>query len=211
MTSHINKIVASTQSWRTVVTGAGLLALFVALMATIQFATPNLVGNDSYFHIKFAQVMRQQGLIPTFPWLPLTILSQDIFFDHHFLFHVLLIPFTYGDLREGAKWASVIFPSFAFLVGWIFLHGQRVPYAALWSLGFCAVSEAFLYRMSMTRVQSMSLLMLLLILHITLTRRYRWLLRPCSRGDIVRLRSGRLPSRLSPLLLRLRLRNASGS
>lgn len=176
MRGHITKMIVRTQRWHTIVAGAGLLMLFIVLMTIIQFATPNLVGNDGYFHIKFTQIMREQGLIPVFPWLPLTILSQDLFFDHHFLFHVLLIPFTYGDLREGAKWASVIFSSFAFLVGWIFLRGQRVPYAAAWSLGFFAVSEAFLYRMSMTRVQSLSLLMLLLILHMTLTRRYRWLL-----------------------------------
>jgi hypothetical protein len=61
-------------------------------------------------------------------------------------------------------------------MGWILLRGQRVPYAAVWSLGFFALSEVFLYRMSMTRVQSLSLFMLFLILHVTLTRRYRWLL-----------------------------------
>jgi hypothetical protein len=43
-------------------------------------------------------------------------------------------------------------------------------------MGFVAVSEAFLYRMSMPRVQAVSLLMLFLILHVTLTKRYRWLL-----------------------------------
>jgi len=176
MRGHINQMIAVTQRWQTITAGAGLLILFISLMTTIQFATPNLVGNDGYFHIKFSQIMRQQGLTPAFPWLPLTILNQDNFFDHHFLFHVLLIPFTYSDLREGAKWASVIFSSFAFLVGWIFLRGQHVPYAALWSLGFFAVSEAFLYRMSMTRVQSLSLLMLFLMLHLTLVRHYRWLL-----------------------------------
>lgn len=159
-----------------IITGVGLFGLFVALLATMQFATPNLVGNDSYFHIKFAQVMREQGLLPVFTWLPLTILNADAYFNHHFLYHVFLIPFTYGDLREGAKWAAVIFPAAAFLSGWLLLRGQQVPYAALWALGFLAVSEAFLYRMSMTRVQSVSLLMLFLILHVTLTQRYRWLL-----------------------------------
>jgi hypothetical protein len=157
-------------------TGAGLLALFIALLYTIQFSTPNLVSNDDYFHIKFAEVMREEGLRPPFPWLPLTILNENEYFDHHFLYHVLLIPFTYGDLRQGAKWAAVLFTACAFLMGWWLLRGQRVPYAAVWSLGFFALSEAFLYRMSMTRVQSLSLLMLFLMLHVTLTRRYRWLL-----------------------------------
>ncbi|MCG3207428.1 MAG: hypothetical protein FOGNACKC_01028 [Anaerolineae bacterium] len=156
-------------------TGIGLLTIFVALMAVVQFATPNLAGNDGYYHIKLAQVMREQGLRPSFIWLPLTILNVESFYDHHFLYHVLLMPFTLFDLRLGAKWASVIFPALTFLSGWILLRGQRVPFAPLWALGFMAVSSAFLYRMSMPRVQALSLLVLLLALHLVFTRRYRWL------------------------------------
>lgn len=163
-------------NWPAILTGAGLFGLFVALLAVIQFATPNLAGNDGYYHIKLAQVMREQGLRPPFPWLPLTILEPGAFVDHHFLYHVLLLPFTFGDLRLGAKWASVILPAFAFLAGWILLRGQRVPYAPLWALGALAVSEAFIYRMSMPRAQAVSLLVLLLAVHLTLTRRQRWLL-----------------------------------
>jgi len=146
------------------------------LLAIIQFATPDLAGNDGYYHIKLAQIMRQQGLHPPFPWLPLTVLNPESYVDHHFLYHVLLIPFTFGDLRVGAKWASVVLPAFTFLTGWIVLRGQRVPFAALWAIGFFSVSEAFLYRMSMPRAQALSLLALLLGLHFVLTQRYRWLL-----------------------------------
>ncbi len=163
-------------NWRVILAGTGLFLIFAGLQAILQFASPNLAGNDGYFHIKFAQVMREQGLIPHFPWLPLTILNAEAFYDHHFLYHVLLIPFTTGDLVTGAKWSAVIFPSLAFLMGWIALRGQRVPYAALWALGFFAVSEAFLFRLSMVRVQAASLFMLLLMLQVMLKGRYRWLL-----------------------------------
>ncbi|NJN98819.1 MAG: hypothetical protein HC875_34365 [Anaerolineales bacterium] len=160
---------------RVVVTGLGLLGVFLLFLGAVQFSSPNLSSTDGYFHIKFAEVMRDQGLRPPFPWLPLTILNPQDYADHHFLFHVLLIPFTYGDLRLGAKWAGVIFPALAFLTGWIFLRGQRVSYAALWAVGFLAVSEAFLYRLSMPRVQAVSLLLMILILHVVLTGRERWL------------------------------------
>ncbi len=156
--------------------GAGLFGSFVLLLAVIQFSTPDMAGNDGYYHIKLAQIMRQQGLRPPFPWLPLTVLNSENYVDHHFLYHILLIPFTYGDLRQGAKWAGVILPAFTFLAGWILLRGQRVPYAALWSFGFFALSEAFLYRMSMPRAQAMSLLIMILGLHVMLAQRYRWLL-----------------------------------
>ncbi|MCB0226236.1 MAG: hypothetical protein KDI02_21275 [Anaerolineae bacterium] len=163
-------------SGSTLLLGTALFSLFVALLALIQFSTPNLAGNDGYYHIKLAQVMRQEGLRPPFPWLPLTVLAADRYVDHHWLYHVLLMPFTWGDLRLGAKLASVILPALTFLTGWVLLRGQRVPLAALWSLGFLAVSEAFLYRMSMPRAQAASLLFLLLALHLTLTGRHRWLL-----------------------------------
>ncbi|HMQ50496.1 MAG TPA: hypothetical protein PKE64_10380 [Anaerolineae bacterium] len=157
-------------------TGLSLFGLLVALLATIQFATPGLVGNDGYYHIKLAQIMGQEGLRPNFPWLPLSVLNPAAYVDHHFLYHVLLIPFTYVDLRVGAKWASVVLPALTFLAGWLLLRAQQVPYAAGWTLGFLAISEAFLFRMSMPRAQAVSLLFLLLALHLSLSRRYRWLL-----------------------------------
>lgn len=161
------------QAW---LTGLGLLILFGTLWAALVFSSPNLAGNDDYFHIKFAQVMRQQGLRPPFPWLPLTILNASSYADHHFLYHVLLMPFAGGNLVTGAKWSVIVFSSLAFLMGWVVLRGQNVPYAALWALGFFALSDAFLYRLSMTRVQGVSLLLLLLALHLLLTGRHRGLL-----------------------------------
>jgi hypothetical protein len=38
--------------WATVLIGASLFGSFVILLAAIQFATPNLAGNDGYYHIK---------------------------------------------------------------------------------------------------------------------------------------------------------------
>src|SRR5512139_794438 len=129
----------------------GLFFLFVIGMSVIQFATPDMPDNDGFYHIKLAWLMRTEGLKPEFPWLPLSILNAREFYDHHFLFHVALIPFTFGDLRMGAKWAAVFFAALAFLSVWWLLRQQRVPYSALWALGMLVISEAFLYRMSITR------------------------------------------------------------
>jgi hypothetical protein len=137
-----------------------LLAVFFTCMAFIQFSTPNMPDNDGFYHIKLAYLMRTEGLKPDFPWLPLSILNQGEFYDHHFLFHVALIPFTFGNLRVGAKWAAVIFAALAFFAVWLLLHRQRVPFAWLWALGLLGISDAFLYRMSITRAQSLSLAVL---------------------------------------------------
>lgn len=144
----------------TVLTGLLLLCVFALFMGLVQFSTPDMPDNDGYYHIKLAYLMRSEGLKPAFPWLPLTILNPREFYDHHFLYHVLLIPFTFGDLRLGAKWAAVIFSSLAFLSVWRLFHNQRLLYAPLWAIGLLAVSEAFIYRMSITRAQSLSLALL---------------------------------------------------
>ncbi|MBI5298654.1 MAG: hypothetical protein HY869_24540 [Chloroflexi bacterium] len=139
-----------------------LFTAFFAGMTAIQFATRDLPDNDGFYHIKLAYLMRTEGLKPSFPYLPLSILSADKFYDHHFLFHAALMPFTFGDLRLGAKWAAIFFSSLAFLSIWYLFYRQKVPLAWLWALGLLAISNAFLYRMSVTRAQSLSLMLLAL-------------------------------------------------
>ncbi|HET9905540.1 MAG TPA: hypothetical protein VFQ23_02830, partial [Anaerolineales bacterium] len=153
----------------------GLFVLFLLGMALIQFATPDMPDNDGFYHIKLAQLMRLDGLKPVFPWLPLSILNQNEFYDHHFLFHVALIPFTFGDLRVGAKWAAVIFASLAFLAIWYLFHRRRVSFSWLWALALLGISDAFLYRMSITRAQSLSLAMLAIAFAMLLESKHKHL------------------------------------
>ena len=161
---------------RVILVGGLLFLAFFLVMAIIQFATPDMPDNDGYYHIRFAEIMRQDGYKPNFPWLPLSILNAREYSDHHFLFHVALVPFTFGDLRLGAKWAAVTFSALASLSVWWLLRRQRVPYSAVWALGILAISEAFLYRMSITRAQSLSLAFMVIGLHWMMTRQYRWLI-----------------------------------
>ena len=150
-----------TRMWKRLLPAA-LFLLFLLGMALIQFVTPDMPDNDGLYHIKLAWLMRTEGLKPDFPYLPLSILNEREFYDHHFLFHVALIPFTFGDLRMGAKWSAVVFASLAFLAVWYLFHRQRVPFAWLWALALLGISDAFLFRMSITRAQSLSLGMLAL-------------------------------------------------
>jgi hypothetical protein len=152
-----------------------LLLLFFLGMALVQFATPDMPDNDGFYHIKLAWLMRTEGLKPDFPYLPLSILNEREFYDHHFLFHAALIPFTFGDLRTGAKWAAVTFASLAFLAVWVLFHRQGVPLAWLWALALLGISDAFLYRMSITRAQSLSLGALALAYAWLLEGKYRHL------------------------------------
>ncbi|MEW5940353.1 MAG: hypothetical protein AB1750_11860, partial [Chloroflexota bacterium] len=60
-----------------------LFAVFFFVMAWLEFSTPDLPDNDGFYHIKMAYLMRTEGLKPDFPYLPLTILNEREFYDHH--------------------------------------------------------------------------------------------------------------------------------
>ncbi|HXG66095.1 MAG TPA: hypothetical protein VNO70_13420 [Blastocatellia bacterium] len=147
-------------------------ALIFAVMAWIEFGGPAILDNDGYYHIRWSAMLRESfPRLPPFQALPLTTLNEQDYVDHHYLFHVLLIPFTFGDLRFGAKLAAAVFASvgitslFALLVVW------RVPYRWLWLAPLVASSEPFLYRMSMTRAPSLSLAFLGLGAYLILKRK----------------------------------------
>jgi len=181
------RLVARRRPWavdmRTLATGIGVWAAGAALLAIIQFATPALVGVDGYYHLRAAQLIRTAGWLPPFPWLPLTILSPAEYYDHHFLYHLLLALFARGDPSAGGaaalaltgKVATVFFASLASLAVWVGLR-RHVRWAAFWTLGLFALSEGFLYRMSMPRAQAASLLILVIGFFLLAERRDGWLL-----------------------------------
>lgn len=169
---------------RTWLVGLGLFGMFAALFGFIQFSIPGLADNDSYYHIKMGWLIHTQGIKPDFIWLPRTILNQTDYYDHHMLYHVYLALFTWRDpaldsgaaLVVGAKIASVVLAAVTFVAVWWLLRAQRVRWAAAWALGLFALSDIFLFRLSMVRAQTASLLVLMLALHWLLQRRYRMLL-----------------------------------
>src|SRR6185369_4838226 len=81
----------------------------VAYAFVLQFTTSHLASIDGYFHMRYSALLRDvgwRGFPPEFPWLPLTILSPERYFDHHFLFHWWLALFAGMDLVMGAKIAA---------------------------------------------------------------------------------------------------------
>ncbi|MCC7367512.1 MAG: hypothetical protein IT306_03765 [Chloroflexi bacterium] len=155
-------------------------AMVAIVFSTIQWSTPSIIGIDGYYHIKMAWLMAQQGwriLLPLdFPWLQLTVLNPTEFTNHHLLFHLMLAPFTLIDLRIGAKLAAVVFASTALLLLYQVMAENRVRWSLIW-LGLALASAGpFLYRLSMTRRQSLTVLLLLLTLLVAFRGKARWLL-----------------------------------
>ncbi len=67
--------------------------LWVILLTSISWY-PAFGDPDGYYHAKMGEIMSQQLVYKTFPWMQLSIL-KDNFVDHHFLYHILLIPFCW--------------------------------------------------------------------------------------------------------------------
>jgi hypothetical protein len=155
-------------------------ALVAVVFSMIQWTTPGIIGVDGYYHIKISRLMLEQGWRILFPlqfsWLQLTVLNPNEFTDHHLLFHLLLAPFTLIDMRIGAKLAAVVFASSALLVMYQVMAENRVRAPLLWLIVAMASAGPFLYRLSMARRQSLTILLLLLAILVAFRGRTRWLL-----------------------------------
>lgn len=160
----------------------GLVAIG-SLFWKLQFSTAAICCGDldGYYHIKMSQLLwqglRQGHFPPAFTWLPLTTLNPDKYVDHHLLFHVLQIPFTWlGDLRLGAKLSAWLFASLALFSCYWLVVRQRVSYPLLWLAALLACSAPFLYRMDMAKAISVSVVFLAAGIHLLFARKYFWLL-----------------------------------
>jgi hypothetical protein len=169
------------------VRAADLLAGAIAIALVfwwLQFSTTAICCGDfdGYYHIKWARLlwdnMRGGHFPPAFPWLPLTTLSPHEYVDHHLLFHIILIPFTwFRDLQLGAKVAAILFASLAvFSCYWLVVR-YEIRYRLIWLLALLACSAPFLYRMNMTKAPPFAIIFLAIGTYFLFERKY-WQLLP---------------------------------
>jgi hypothetical protein len=112
-------------------------------------------------------------LRPQFPWLPLTSLNPKDYVDHHYLFHILQVPFLRSpDPRIGAKIASILFGSLAVLSCYWLLIRYRVSYILVWLLALLACSAPFLFRMNMAKAPPVAIVFLVIGIHFLFSKRY---------------------------------------
>ncbi|MBI5016375.1 MAG: hypothetical protein HZB55_12920 [Deltaproteobacteria bacterium] len=154
--------------------GALLLAA-LAFVVVYQFLTSGLFSTDSFFHIRFAELMREQGTIRSLPSLPFSVHGTH-YRDHHWLSHLLQMPFTaFPDLLTGAKISAATFAALAHLVFYWTLRRLGVERPGAWTAFLAVCSPGFLVRLEMARVQSQSLAFLLTGLVALELRRWRLL------------------------------------
>src|SRR5947209_141999 len=173
--------------------GAGLVGLIIWWL---QFSTPAICCGDldGYYHIKWSQTlwqaMRAGHFPPRFTWLPLTTLNPRDYVDHHLLFHIIQIPFTWfpdpkqlfvnhkwvADMRLGAKVSAALFAGLAIFSCYWLTFRYRLRYPFVWLLALLGCSAPFLYRMNMTKAMSLSIVLLVIGINLLFQRKYIWLL-----------------------------------
>ncbi|CAN5235209.1 hypothetical protein BH18ACI2_BH18ACI2_03200 [soil metagenome] len=149
----------------------------------LQFSTRAVCCGDydGYYHIRWSQLLwegiKRGQFPPAFTWLPLTTLNAQDYVDHHLLFHLLQIPFTwFGDIRLGAKVSAALFASLAVLSCFWLILRHRISYPFIWLFALLGCSAPFLYRMNMAKAMSVSIVLLVIGIQLLFTRRSVWLL-----------------------------------
>jgi hypothetical protein len=136
---------------------------------------------DGYYHIRWSRMLweglRHRSFPPIFSWLPLTTLNPRDYVDHHLLFHIFQIPFTFGDLRLGAKIASLIFASLAVLSCYWLLLRFHIRYSLVWLLALLACSAPFLFRLNMAKAPPFAIIYLVIGITLLFKKKY-WPLVP---------------------------------
>ena len=155
----------------------------VMVMSFTQFQTKAICCGDwdGYYHIKTSMLMwesfSQGKWLPTFEWLPLTVLNPRHYNDHHFLFHLLQIPFLwFFEPVMAAKVAAVTFSSLAvFSVYWL-LHRYKVDYPLIWLAAILTCANMFYYRMNMAKAPPLTIIITVAGIYLLFERKYVWLL-----------------------------------
>ncbi len=177
----LKEILSDKESRRLIYLVLGFFAI-LTLMRTLQISTDAIccVDWDGYYHIRWSQMLWESlssgNGLPEFKWLPLTILDPENYNDHHFLFHLLQIPFLwFFEPATAAKVASVFFGTLAvFSVYWLLFH-YKVDYLPLWLGALLACGTPFYLRMSMAKAPPLTIIFSVLGIYFLFERKYVWL------------------------------------
>lgn len=158
--------------------------LVIALLMTrLQYSTDAICCGDwdGYYHIGWSQELwnsfKAGNWLPEFKWLPLTVLNPQDYADHHFLFHLLQIPFLwFFEPVTAAKIAAIFYASLAvFAVFWL-LYRYQVDYLLLWLLAILTCANPFFYRMNMAKAPPLTIIFSVIGIYLLFERKYIWLL-----------------------------------
>jgi hypothetical protein len=182
LSGKLSAFIQSDTAVRTLQLITGLAAIAIVFWP-LQYSTRSICCGDfdGYYHIMWSRML-WQGIrahhLPQFVWLPLTTLNPRDYVDHHLLFHIFQIPFTwFRDLRTGAKISSLIFAVLAVFACYWLLVRYRIRFVFVWLIALLACSTPFLFRLNMAKAPPLAIIYLVLGIYFLFEKKY-WLLLP---------------------------------
>lgn len=160
----------------------GFFAIFL-LMTILQRSTNAVCCGDwdGYYHIRWSAELwnsfKSGHWLPEFKWLPLTVLNPKDYADHHFLFHLLQIPFLwFFEPVTAAKVATVFYGSLAiFSVYWLMFR-FKIDYLLVWFFALMTCANPFFYRMNMGKAPPLTIIFTVIGIYLLFQRKYVWLM-----------------------------------
>ena len=157
--------------------------VIVLVMVLLQFSTSAICCGDwdGYYHIRWSSLLwesfRQFKGLPEFSWLPLTVLNPQDYADHHFLFHLLQIPFLwFFEPVMAAKVAAVFYGSLAIFSAYWLMFRYKIDYLLLWFFGLLGCASSFLFRINMAKAPPLTIIYSIIGIYLLFERKYFWLL-----------------------------------
>lgn len=144
-----------SQKIRSIAAFLGIFLVSAGVFTYLEWQ-PSFKDPDSFYHAKMALLMLDHGTVKDFPWLPFTFLAER-FTDHHFLYHVALLPFVslFGPFL-GLKVATVVFAAAAVTAFYGLLRSYQAKWPWLYAL-ILTTSSGFTFRAGLAKAQPLVL------------------------------------------------------
>jgi len=141
------------------------LAAGVIITATLVLLLSNkamgLVSDpDIFYHLKLAQILAHGTILREFPWNHYTIFTTN-YMDHHFIFHLLLVPFVAVNAFKGLQLYLIVQAAAVVMMFWWVCHSNRVRTGVILASFLALGSSQFLYELNIGRAFIISIIFLL--------------------------------------------------
>lgn len=145
----------------------------LSIVIFLQYINPCLYEIDGYYHIRVPYFIRESGLRYNFPWAQFSTF-KNCYSDKEFLFHILILPFTFigKDFHTQAR-ISIIFFALLLLFTFIFVQKKYVskPILTL-SILSLSLSILFLTYINYLRPKTLTITLILILLYLLIEKKW---------------------------------------
>jgi hypothetical protein len=151
-----------SQATRKALVEAGIVFVAALILGRWQIehwgGLPDFDGN---YHLRVVQWLAHHGLWTDIPWLPFTVLGERGP-DHHWLWHVALLPFAWLNDAQALPWAAAFNGAAAIAVIAFVMRLLGVPAAPLFAVLAVTADGIMPMRLLMLRTQNAAVIYMVL-------------------------------------------------